>query len=655
MLGCKGILRTCWSIFPVWGGGGCAPVEVCGAVRSAPPRSARAQGRSRAHRLRSRPRSAGACSVGSRLSGRVRGVRIGRGGLHEHPGHAATCEPLAAAGGGGLRSPDWRRFAADPARQPGAHTGAHILAPARTRAASQQRPPRRCSPAGPGSFPPASAAGADAPRCSAPARRRWLGIFSMTGQSLWDVSEANVEDGEIRINVGGFKRRLRSHTLLRFPETRLGRLLLCHSREAILELCDDYDDVQREFYFDRNPELFPYVLHFYHTGKLHVMAELCVFSFSQEIEYWGINEFFIDSCCSYSYHGRKVEPEQEKWDEQSDQESTTSSFDEILAFYNDASKFDGQPLGNFRRQLWLALDNPGYSVLSRVFSVLSILVVLGSIITMCLNSLPDFQIPDSQGNPGEDPRFEIVEHFGIAWFTFELVARFAVAPEFLKFFKNALNLIDLMSIVPFYITLVVNLVVESSPTLANLGRVAQVLRLMRIFRILKLARHSTGLRSLGATLKYSYKEVGLLLLYLSVGISIFSVVAYTIEKEENEGLATIPACWWWATVSMTTVGYGDVVPGTTAGKLTASACILAGILVVVLPITLIFNKFSHFYRRQKQLESAMRSCDFGDGMKEVPSVNLRDYYAHKVKSLMASLTNMSGSSPSELSLDDSLH
>ncbi|KAB0397536.1 hypothetical protein E2I00_014561 [Balaenoptera physalus] len=366
----------------------------------------------------------------------------------------------------------------------------------------------------------------------------------MTGQSLWDLSEANVEDGEIRINVGGFKKRLRSHTLLRFPETRLGRLLLCHSREAILELCDDYDDVQREFYFDRNPELFPYVLHFYHTGKLHVMAELCVFSFSQEIEYWGINEFFIDSCCSYSYHGRKVEPEQEKWDEQSDQESTTSSFDEILAFYNDASK---------------------------VFSVLSILVVLGSIITMCLNSLPDFQIPDSQGSPGEDPRFEIVEHFGIAWFTFELMARFAVAPDFLKFFKNALNLIDLISI------------------------------------------------------------------------------------EENEGLATIPACWWWATVSMTTVGYGDVVPGTTAGKLTASACILAGILVVVLPITLIFNKFSHFYRRQKQLESAMRSCDFGDGMKEVPSVNLRDYYAHKVKSLMASLTNMSRSSPSELSLNDSLH
>lgn len=478
----------------------------------------------------------------------------------------------------------------------------------------------------------------------------------MSGQSPWAAAGAGVaEDGELRVNVGGCRRRLASRALLRFPETRLGRLLRCRSREAVLELCDDYDEAQREVYFDRNPELFPYVLHFYHTGKLHVMADLCVFSFSQEIEYWGINEFFIDACCSYSYHGRKVEPEQEAWDEQSERESTASSLDEILAFYHDAAKFDGQPLGRVRRRLWLALDNPGHSALSRVFSVLSILVVLGSIVTMCLNSLPDFQVRDGQGRPGEDPRFEAVEHFGIAWFTLELLARFAVAPDFLKFFRHALNLIDLMSIAPFYVTLVVNLVVDSTPALANLGRVAQVLRLMRIFRILKLARHSTGLRSLGATLKYSYKEVGLLLLYLSVGISIFSVVAYTIEKEENEGLATIPACWWWATVSMTTVGYGDVVPGSTAGKLTASACILAGILVVVLPITLIFNKFSHFYRRQKQLESAMRSCDFGDGLKDVPSVNLRDYYAHKVKSLMASLTNMSRSSPSELSLDDSLH
>lgn len=64
---------------------------------------------------------------------------------------------------------------------------------------------------------------------------------------------------------------------------------------------------------------------------------------------------------------------------------------------------------------------------------------------------------------------------------------------------------------------------------------------------------------------------------------------------------------------MTTVGYGDVVPVTVAGKLAASGCILGGTLVVALPITIIFNKFSHFYRRQKALEASVRNSSRGQG------------------------------------------
>lgn len=109
--------------------------------------------------------------------------------------------------------------------------------------------------------------------------------------------------------------------------------------------------------------------------------------------------------------------------------------------------------------------------------------------------------------------------------------------------------------------------------------------------------------------QHSYREVGILLLYLAVGVSVFSGIAYTAEKEEDVGFDTIPACWWWGTVSMTTVGYGDVVPVTVAGKLAASGCILGGILVVALPITIIFNKFSHFYRKQKALEAAVRNSE----------------------------------------------
>ena len=76
-----------------------------------------------------------------------------------------------------------------------------------------------------------------------------------------------------------------------------------------------------------------------------------------------------------------------------------------------------------------------------------------------------------------------------------------LAPNRRKFFRQPLNMIDIVSVVPVYITLLFHLVAGGDAELGQLGRLVQVLRLMRVFRVLKLARHSTGLRSLGATLR----------------------------------------------------------------------------------------------------------------------------------------------------------
>ncbi|XP_066558154.1 potassium voltage-gated channel subfamily S member 1 [Amia ocellicauda] len=421
--------------------------------------------------------------------------------------------------------------------------------------------------------------------------------------------EPGTEDTQVRVNVGGLKRSLCCSTLRRFPDTRLGRLLACDSEESILQVCDDYDQQEGEFYFDRNPGLFPYVLHFYQTGKLHIMEELCVFSFCQEIEYWGINEFFLDSCCSYRYHDRKLESRHKSWDEESDVSSVDTSVDEISDLNKDIQHFQDVRCGGVRRRLWLTLENPGYSIPSKLFSFVSISVVLSSIAIMCINSIPEYQHLDEEGKPIEEPTMQALEYFCICWFTFEVLARLLLAPNTRKFFLHPLNMIDIVSVLPIYITLLFDLAAGGESELGNIGKLVQVFRLMRIFRVLKLARHSTGLRSLGATLRHSYREVGILLLYLAVGVSVFSGMAYTAEYEEDVGLDTIPACWWWGTVSMTTVGYGDVVPVTVAGKLAASGCILGGILVVALPITIIFNKFSHFYRKQKALEASVRDSN----------------------------------------------
>lgn len=322
--------------------------------------------------------------------------------------------------------------------------------------------------------------------------------------NYWDPG---YKDDVININVGGLRRRLSSSALSKFPDTRLGRLLSCDSEESILQLCDDYDVSAREFYFDRNPGFFLYVLHFYQTGKLHVMEEQCVFSFCQEIEYWGINEFFLDSCCSYRYHERKLESRHRDWDEESEVSSVDTAPDEISDFNHDLLHYSTLRCGNLRKRLWLTMENPGYSIPSKLFSFVSISIVLVSIATICIHSMPEYQQSDEDSTLINSSVLLNLEYSCIGWFTFEVTARFLLAPNMEKFFKHPLNLIDIVSVLPFYFTLLVDMIAGRYSIFVSVSEVAQVFRLMRIFRVLKLARHSTGLRSLGATLKVNLSLV----------------------------------------------------------------------------------------------------------------------------------------------------
>ena len=185
---------------------------------------------------------------------------------------------------------------------------------------------------------------------------------------------------------------------------------------------------------------------------------------------------------------------------------------------------------------------------------------------------------DPETNETNEHRdFAIAEAIFITWFTIEYWVRFIASPKKWQFIKEGMNVIDLLGIVPYFVSLVLSNMKSSGEYQDEMRRMAQVFRIMRILRIFRLGRHITGLQTLGATLKDSYKELGLLGLVVIMGeiflsgghnpsntcpgMLIFSGLTFVVEKDANpDEFISMPAALYWSIITMTSVGYGDITP-----------------------------------------------------------------------------------------------
>ena len=201
--------------------------------------------------------------------------------------------------------------------------------------------------------------------------------------------------------------------------------------------------------------------------------------------------------------------------------------------------------------------------------------------------------------------FKTFDFFTVMVFTVEYIIRILTAhldPEnpgktrwqcMRNYILSGPGLVDLISIIPFYLDLAFD------------GRVFRMLKLLRLFRVFKIARYNESMRDVVDVIRAKSSEIGVIMGLIIIIMIISAFLMYYAEhNEQPEAFPNVLGCLWWAVVTMTTIGYGDVYPITTAGKIIGSVMALLGIGLVAMPTGIISAGFLEKVneRREKKLK-----------------------------------------------------
>ena len=226
------------------------------------------------------------------------------------------------------------------------------------------------------------------------------------------------------------------------------------------------------------------------------------------------------------------------------------------------------------------------TVPGRIFDSAVVTLILVSVIGVSIDTLPNL-------SPGVRAVLSWSEVVIVGFFTMEYGLRIATAPRGFRYALSFHGIVDLMAILPFYLTLGgVDL------------RALRVLQLFRVVRILKLTRYSEAMVRFGKAMALAKEEMVLFagvtvtLLYLSA-----AGIWYFEHEAQPEAFASILHSLWWATATLTTVGYGDVYPITVAGKLFTFVILMCGLGIVAVPAGLVAAALSQV-RRENAKDSS---------------------------------------------------
>lgn len=404
---------------------------------------------------------------------------------------------------------------------------------------------------------------------------------------------------EVEINVGGTIFLTTFQTLSKIKETRLSSL----KRDIALDKCI------AKFFFDRNPEIFNSILDLYRTGELHFPSNFCGATIRNELEFWEIDKKYVSECCLASLYRHDDELEILK---------------EIKNLQNgkalDIPKEECRD-GCWRDYLWKVLQYPATSRKASVFSIVYLLMVLVSTTVLFLNTKQDLREPKAAVNNQTDldPKTDMYAHTSIPWtlsvidltcgvfFTLEFFIRFIVTPTNCRqFLCSASNIADAIAIFSFWIFQLLMYIgpihMDSTP-FTLLLMIFGFLRLLQLCRFYRFLNRFQSFDVINLAARASCSQCSVLIVVFTLSNLFFGYLVYHVEFYVQNSFDNALVGIWWAVVTMTTVGYGDVVPKWYLGQIVAIFCALTGILILAMPVAIVTSNFTVYYTKLKQYSS----------------------------------------------------
>jgi len=225
----------------------------------------------------------------------------------------------------------------------------------------------------------------------------------------------------------------------------------------------------------------------------------------------------------------------------------------------------------------------------RRFDLILLILILLSVVLVMLESITEIHVKYKS-------ELDIMEWIITGLFTAEYITRLIAIKKPLSYVFSFYGIIDLLSTIPKYISLIMS----GTDSLIAL----RALRLLRVFRILKITRFIGESNFLVKALYASRAKISVFLFAVFILCIIFGTLMYLIEGETN-GFTSIPRSIYWAIVTMTTVGYGDIAPQTPLGQLLASLIMIMGYGIIAVPTGIVSSEMTH---QTKHVDTNTQAC-----------------------------------------------